>query len=108
MGLELPVSILLRADEARGAEFLFDGETRKFVRKIGDMGFKARMARFRREQSEHHPHTDKLIDEEEDIVDFLREQESAWTICSDAISTCRKWDSRMTRPARLGSHIAVP
>jgi hypothetical protein len=60
----------------RGAEFLFDGETRDFVVKIGEMGFKARMARVRRERSDHHPRADELIDEEEEILKFLRDQDA--------------------------------
>jgi hypothetical protein len=57
----------------RGAEFLFDGETRDFVMKIGDMVSRARMARVRRERSDHHPRTDELIDEEENILEYLSE-----------------------------------
>ena len=34
----------------RGAEFLFDGETRKFLMNIGDMALRARMKRFQLEQ----------------------------------------------------------
>jgi hypothetical protein len=61
----------------RGAEFLFDGETRDFVMKIGDKAWKAKTARARRQQSGHHPQTDKLIDEEENILNFLSVQTEA-------------------------------
>jgi hypothetical protein len=61
----------------RGAEFLFDGETRKFVMKIGDMAWRAETARARRQRSDHRPQTDKLIDEEENILNFLSVQAEA-------------------------------
>jgi hypothetical protein len=47
-----------------GSEFLFDGNTRAFVMNIGQMIWRAKNARARRERSAHHPLTDKLIDEE--------------------------------------------
>jgi hypothetical protein len=61
----------------RGAEFLFDGEARNFVMKIGDMALRAKIARARRQRSDHHPQTDKLIDEEENILNFLSVQTEA-------------------------------
>ncbi|MGO9049424.1 MAG: hypothetical protein ACLP19_26065 [Xanthobacteraceae bacterium] len=63
-------------DGLRGAEFLFDGETRNFVMKVSDMGFKAKMARDRRELSPNHPQTDKLI-VEEDILRGFQELQGA-------------------------------
>jgi hypothetical protein len=45
--------------------------------KIGDMAWRAQLARARREQSAHHPQTDKLIDEEEDILNFISVQTEA-------------------------------
>lgn len=57
----------------RGAEFLFDGRTKDFVTNIRQMAWKASNARARRQRSE----TDKLIDEEQDILDFLSEQAGA-------------------------------
>ena len=51
----------------RGAEFLFDGRTKDFVTNIRQMAWKASNARAWRQRSE----TDKLIDEEQDILDFL-------------------------------------
>jgi hypothetical protein len=57
-----------------GSEFLFDGNTRAFVMNIGQMIWRAKNARARRERSAHHPLTDKLIDEEENILTFLSEQ----------------------------------
>jgi hypothetical protein len=62
-------------DSIRGAEFLFDNETRNFVMNIGQMSWRAKNARARRERSDHHPQTDKLIDEEENITKFLSEQD---------------------------------
>jgi hypothetical protein len=61
----------------RGAEFLFGGETRDFVMKIGDMAWRATTARARRLRSAHHPQTDQLIDEEENILNFLSGQTEA-------------------------------
>jgi hypothetical protein len=61
-------------DGIRGAEFLFDGDTKAFVHKIGTMAVKARNVRARLEQQPDHPNADKLIDEEQDIVLFLVEQ----------------------------------
>ena len=54
----------------RGAEFLFDGRTKDFVANIRWMAWKASNARARLKRSE----TDKLIDEELDILDFLSGQ----------------------------------
>jgi hypothetical protein len=59
----------------RGAEFLFDGETREFLNTIGDLAFKARMRRAQLNQNPNHPNLDQLIDEEENVLDFLRNQE---------------------------------
>jgi hypothetical protein len=55
----------------RGAEFLFDGDTRDFLEKIARMGFRARMASFASERHEHKP---ELVDEVEDILEFLQQQ----------------------------------
>jgi len=54
----------------RGAEFLFKKDTKDFVANICQMAWKASNARARRQRSE----TDKLIDEELDILDFLSGQ----------------------------------
>jgi hypothetical protein len=61
----------------RITDFLFDGEARDFVMKIGDMAWRAKTARARRHRSDHHPQTDKLIDEEENILNFLSVQSEA-------------------------------
>jgi hypothetical protein len=61
-------------DGIRGAEFLFDGDTRNFLMKIGDMAARARIIRARLDRHPEHPHAGQLIDQEEDILDFLREQ----------------------------------
>jgi hypothetical protein len=58
-----------------GAEFLFDGDTRNFVMKIGDMAFRARMARVSLERHPDHPRGDQLIDQEEEILRFLRDED---------------------------------
>jgi hypothetical protein len=62
-------------DGVRGAEFLFDGATRTFIKKIGDMVFRARMARAA--LSKEHPRADRLIAEEKDVLTFLRDQDAA-------------------------------
>ena len=59
----------------RGAEFLFDGNTRNFLMSIGDMALRARGKRFELEQQPNHPNLDQLIDEEQKILDFLRQQD---------------------------------
>jgi hypothetical protein len=58
----------------RGAEFLFDGDTRTFVSKIGVMAFKARSARARLQRQPNHPKSDELNDEEDKMLDFLRRE----------------------------------
>ena len=63
-------------DGIRGAEFLFDGDTRAFIMNIGQMIWRARNARARRERSAQHPQTDQLIDEEENILSFLSGQDA--------------------------------
>jgi hypothetical protein len=60
----------------RGAEFLFGGETRAFVKKIGDMAWKAQIVRAR-QQSADPRQIDKLTDEEENILNFLSVQSEA-------------------------------
>jgi hypothetical protein len=60
-------------DGIRGAEFLFDGEARDFVMKIGDMAWRAKTTRAW-QRSGNHPQPDKLIDEEENILNFLSVQ----------------------------------
>lgn len=55
----------------RGAEFLFDGDTRAFVEKIGLMGFRARMASLAYDRQENRT---ELVDEVEDILEFLQQQ----------------------------------
>jgi hypothetical protein len=59
----------------RGAEFLFDGETRTLLMSIGDKAFTARMRRAQINRQPNHPSLDTLIDEEENILDFLRDQD---------------------------------
>jgi hypothetical protein len=59
----------------RGAEFLFDGETRDFVMKIGDMAWRAINAHARYQRNPNHPQADRLIDEAEELVKFLGEQD---------------------------------
>ena len=59
----------------RGAEFLFYGATRKFIESIGNMTFRARMARVA--LSKDHTRADRLIAEEKDVLAFLRDQDAA-------------------------------
>jgi hypothetical protein len=56
----------------RGSEFLFFGETRKFVTNIGITAFKARMARASLQKSANHPREDRLLAEEQEMLDQLR------------------------------------
>ena len=60
----------------RGAEFLFEGDTKDFVHEIGVKALKAMMARVRLDRQPDHPKAAKLIDEEEDILEFLRAEAS--------------------------------
>jgi hypothetical protein len=64
-------------DGIRGAEFLFDGEARTFLKTIGDKAVKANMRRGQLDLHPNHPSYSKLVDEEEDILDFLRKQDRA-------------------------------
>lgn len=73
----LPTDLNAFYDGIRSAEFLFDGDTRDFVMNIGQMAWRAKNARARRERSGQHPQTDELIDEEEHISRFLSEQDEA-------------------------------
>ena len=59
----------------RGAEFLFDGEARTFLMTISDKAFTAHMRRAQLDLHPNHPSYGKLVDEEEDILDFLRKQD---------------------------------
>ena len=73
-------------DGIRGAEFLFDGETRNFILKIGQMAWSAQMARAQLERHQErqlerpnqpfvdHPRADKLFEKEEEMLDFLATQ----------------------------------
>jgi hypothetical protein len=58
----------------RGAEFLFDDDTRDFIMRTRDTAFKARMAAFARESAGEGV-VDTLVDREEDTLDILRAQE---------------------------------
>jgi hypothetical protein len=84
----------------RGAEFLFDGTTRDFLTKIGEMAFKARMKRHQLEKQPDHPNSHKLIDEEEDILEFLRDQNPKLEkdfrrfLDLSKVGLLRKWSSR--------------
>ena len=73
-------------DGIRGAEFLFDDETRNFIMKIGQMARSASNAREHLERhrerqlerpnqpSYDHPRADKLLDKEEEMLNFLATQ----------------------------------
>jgi hypothetical protein len=58
--------------DIRGAEFLFDGDTRDLIMKIGSMVFRARMARQSADRRGPSAAADGLIDEEEAILEFLQ------------------------------------
>ena len=58
----------------RGAEFLFDGDTRDFIRRIRDTAFKARMATLARQRAVETVAED-LVDREEDLLAVLRNVE---------------------------------
>lgn len=66
--------IMPNDDRIRGAEFLFDGATRTFVAQIGDMAYKARMTRASLSRFPDHPSANRLIDEEEEFLTFLRDK----------------------------------
>jgi hypothetical protein len=59
----------------RGAEFLFDGETRDFIKKIGALAWRAINAHARYQRNPNHPQADRLIDEAEELGKFLAEQD---------------------------------
>ena len=62
-------------DGIRGAQFLFDGDTRDLLNTIGDLALKARMRRAQLERTPSHPNLDQLIDEEENVLGFLRQMD---------------------------------
>jgi hypothetical protein len=59
-------------ENTRGAEFLFDGETRDFITNIRFKALTASDARARRQRSDN----DKPNDEEENSLSFIQEQDS--------------------------------
>ena len=59
----------------RGAEFLFDADTRDFVMRLGTMALRASIRRSQLDRQPDHPRADQLIEEEEEILDFLRIQD---------------------------------
>jgi hypothetical protein len=74
-GQVVPDNIAEFYNRIHGAEFLFSGETQTFLMSISDIAFKARMRRAQLERHLNHPNLDKLIDEEENFLEFLREQD---------------------------------
>ena len=56
----------------KGAEFLFDGETREYFKRIGELCWQAQMARHRQGRLNEGVALDKLIDEEDKILTFLQ------------------------------------
>jgi hypothetical protein len=58
-----------------GTEFLFSGETRSYVMNIRDKAYRAQAIRSGLAREPNHPRADKLIDEEETILQFFLEQD---------------------------------
>jgi len=58
----------------RGAEFLFYGEAKAFVTTVGARAARAMAKRALLQRQPNHPRADQLIDEEEDLLEFLRSQ----------------------------------
>ena len=58
-------------DAVKGAEFLFKADLKDYYMTIGELCWKAQMARFSQEKTKADNHRNKLIDQEESIVEFL-------------------------------------
>jgi hypothetical protein len=56
----------------RGAEFLFDGDTKNFLKDLASMTVTARMRRDQLQRHPDHPRADQLIAEQENIGAFLQ------------------------------------
>jgi len=59
----------------RGAEFLFKGDARLFMMKIAETAFKVHGHRKALEYTPAHPQRDRIIDEEQELLDHLRSYE---------------------------------
>ena len=56
----------------RGGEFLFSGPAKAFIRELGANAIRARLNHDQLDRNANHPRADHLINEEEDIGDYLR------------------------------------
>jgi hypothetical protein len=61
-------------EKIRGAEFIFDGETRQFFQGILDQSWRAYMARSRQGHVKEGATLDKLLDEEEECLRLVSAQ----------------------------------
>lgn len=59
----------------RGREFLFDGKARDFIEKIQGLAFSASNLRGRLADYPDHPSRNTLVDQTEDIIQFLSQQD---------------------------------
>jgi hypothetical protein len=60
-----------------GAEFLFDDDLSNYYMRIGELCWQAQQARISQDKAKIDEHRNKLIDQEESIVNFLMEQHEA-------------------------------
>jgi hypothetical protein len=71
-GQILPEDINEFYQKIRGAEFLFEGETRKVFTTVGELCSAASVARALLQRQPEHPRRDQLIDQEEKVLEFLQ------------------------------------
>jgi hypothetical protein len=55
----------------RGAEFLFDGKTREFFKRLTDLSWRAYLARSRQTRTKEDGALQKLFDEEDECINFV-------------------------------------
>ena len=75
-GQTLPGDIGEFHQAIRGSEFLFEGKTRAYLMKLSDLAFKAHLARRRQSRVSDQSKLEKLVDEEEEILNFLQSQDA--------------------------------
>ena len=73
-GQILPADLQEFYKATNGAEFFFDDETRDYYMKIGDICWRASMARASQARHREGARLDKLIDEEDNLLSFLHSQ----------------------------------
>ena len=74
-GQVLPDDFQLFYSGIRSAEFLFDGAMRDLIMRIANMCVTANIARSQMARSPEHPRFDQLIEKEEQVLAFLRNQD---------------------------------